>query len=97
MIDDFDAVYNKINTSFEYVKDMMGVMYDRLINDPTNEEIKEIYEGLGDAALRILSSQRDFIDVYATGEMKDYYMERVEDKINYISSVQTYFRGSRTR
>lgn len=97
MEEDFEIVYNKINTSFEYVEGMMGVIYDKLINDPMNEEIKEIYEGLGDAALRILSSQRDFVEVYAAGEMKDYYMEKVEDKINYMSNVQTYFRGSRTR
>lgn len=97
MDENFEIVYDRINKSFEYVNDMMGAMYDKLINDPMNEEIKEIYEGLGDAALRILSSQREFIDLYTTGQMKDYYMERVEDKINYISSVQTYFRGSRTR
>jgi len=97
MEDGFEAVYNKINTSFEYVRDMMGVMYDKLINDPTDEATKEIYEGLGDAALRILSSQRDFIYVYAKSEDKGFLLEMVEDKINYISSVQTYFKDSRAR
>lgn len=74
MGEQFDYVYEQMNKSFSYVEGMMGVICDKIKNDPTNSENIEILEGLGEIALKILYSQREFTDVYADGEMKDYYM-----------------------
>ena len=97
MEENFEVVYEKINSSFSYVEDMMGVIYEKIKNDPTDEYSISILEGLGEIALNILHSQRDFTYVYADGEMKDYYMERLDDRINYMTDVVSQTRSSKYR
>ena len=86
-MENFGFVYDKMSENYNALEQMMGTMYQQLLEDPTNENTKNILAGLGDIGKKMLSSQSDFVSIYADPSQKEALMARLDDKIQVLSNA----------
>ena len=66
----FVMVYDKMNSNYSAIENMMGVIYQQIQESPDNQQLQSILQGLGDIAKGIISSQMDFTEAYCDPSLK---------------------------
>lgn len=89
----FGMVYDKMNSNYSAIENMMGAIYQQIQESPDNQQLQSILQGLGDIAKGIISSQIDFTDAYCDPSLKDSLMNKISDKQNVLSNALNENKG----
>lgn len=84
-MENFDLLFEKMSENYNYLQTIMGEVYERVKNDPTDESNIQLLEGLGNLAKRMLSTEASFVTSYGTTDDAVILMDRIEDKQTSLS------------
>lgn len=93
-MDNFGMVYDKMNSNYSAIENMMGVIYQQMQESPDNQQLQSILQGLGDIAKGMISSQMDFTEAYCDPNFKDFLMSQLCDKQSVLSNALTESKGN---
>ena len=79
-MENFDLLFEKMSENYNYLQTIMGEVYERVKNDPTDESNIQLLEGLGNLAKRMLSTEASFVTSYGTTDDAVILMDKIEDK-----------------
>jgi len=81
MEEKFYSMYDDMTKTYEVVEQMMAAVYDEMVSNPSNEQNYRVLQGLGDIALRTLTSQENFVFTYCQdNQIKERMFNRIEEK-----------------
>lgn len=89
----FVMVYDKMNSNYSAIENMMGVIYQQIQESPDNQQLQSILQGLGDIAKGIISSQMDFTEEYCDPSLKYSLMNKLSDKQSVLSNALNENKG----
>ena len=86
-MENFDLLFEKMSENYNYLQTIMGEVYERVKNDPTDESNIELLESLGNLAKRMLSTEESFVVSYSPRKETMDLMDRVETKKSALSDA----------
>ena len=79
-MENFELVYDKMNSNYSAVENMMGAIYQQIQETPDDQQLRNILFGLGDIAQGLLTTQIYFTREYCDSSLKDSLMRNLSDK-----------------
>lgn len=76
----FDEIYDNMSGIFSKIENIMGYIYQDLQLDPNNEKNCELLQQLGEAALKVLDTQRELVETNAFGEISGSLISNIDSK-----------------
>lgn len=62
----FDLLVDKMNDNYNYLQTIMGVVYEKLKENPEDEYNRELLESLGNLGKRMLSTEESLVVSYGS-------------------------------
>ena len=79
-MENFDLLYDKMNENYNYLQTIMGEVYERVKNNPTDESNIELLESLGNLAKRMISTEESFVLSFCPNEEMIDLIDKIESK-----------------
>ena len=93
-MENFDIIFGKMSNNYYKVEDIMSDLHQQLIEQPENEQLKKLLEGLGNIAESIINEQIDFAYLYCSPDIKENVIGRLQTKKEtLISELQKDLSG----
>lgn len=87
MKENFGEIYDNMSLTYSELESMMGTIYEEMQNNPSDDRNNNLLQGLGSIGLKILSSQRDFTEMYGDADLKETLVSRLDEKISVLSNA----------
>ena len=81
------SFYNGLDGIYSKVEDLMGSVYLKIKNDPSNVEAKEMLAELNSIAQSILYVQMDFVKNYCNKDVIVKVIGELKDRANSLESL----------
>lgn len=79
-MENFDLLLDKMNENYSYLQTIMGVVYEKVKENPEDESSMELLESLGNLGKRMLSTEESLIVSYGSPDETINLMDRISDK-----------------
>jgi len=86
-MENFDNMYDSLNSVYSEIESIMGSIYDELQTDPTNVDKANFLQGLGSVALKVIASQQQLVESYGSKEYKDVLISNLDAKATALSEA----------
>lgn len=93
----FDTMYDNLSGIYSELESMMGSIYEELQSDPTNIDKANFLQGLGNVALKILSTQRDLVEEFSDRDVKDILISNIDNKASVLTTALAQSNNRKTR
>ena len=60
-MENFDLLLDKMNENYSYLQTIMGVVYEKVKENPEDESSMELLESLGNLGKRMLSTEESLV------------------------------------
>ena len=79
-MENFDLLFEKMNDNYNYLQTIMGVVYEKVKENPEDEYSRELLEALGNLGKRMLSTEESLVVSYESTDEAINLMDRINDK-----------------
>lgn len=79
-MENFDLLLGKMDDNYSYLQTIMGVVYEKVKENPGDEYSRELLESLGNLGKRMLSTEESLVVSYGTTDEAINLMDRISDK-----------------
>ena len=79
-MENFDLLVDKMNENYNYLQTIMGVVYEKVKENPGDEYSRELLESLGNLGKRMLSTEESLVVSYGSPDEAINLMDRISDK-----------------
>ena len=76
----FDLLVDKMNENYNYLQTIMGVVNEKVKENPEDEYSRELLKSLGNLGKRMLSTEESLVVSYGTTDEAINLMDRISDK-----------------
>lgn len=84
---DFDIVYESMSRTYGELEMIMRSIYQQIKEHPGDEKYLELFQGLGDVAKGMTSSQREFTSIYCDPSIKEALITRMDQRENVLEEA----------
>lgn len=92
-MDKFDEIYNTMINNYNELEEIMTYLYQQLASNPQDENIKNLFQGLGNVAKNMISTQKLFTKSYCNDELCDSLVDRLNSKQETLSNALEETKG----
>lgn len=86
-MDDFGAIYDRMSANYSAIENMMGAIYSQILDNPSNSQLLDTLQGLGDIAKGMLQSQISFTETYCKDSIKDSLVSNLSDRYDTLQDA----------
>lgn len=79
-MENFDLLVDKMNENYNSLQTIMGVVYEKVNENPDDEYSRELLELLGNLGKRMLSTEESLVVYYGSPDEAINLMDRISDK-----------------
>lgn len=76
----FDLLVDKMNENYNYLQTIMGVVNEKVKENPEDEYSRELLKSLGNLGKRMLSTEESLVVSYGSPDEAINLMDRISDK-----------------
>ncbi len=76
----FDLLFEKMNDNYNYLQTIMGAVYEKIKENPSDESNYQLLDALGNLGKRMLSTQESLVGSYCRTDDAVSLMDRIDDK-----------------
>ena len=76
----FDLLVDKMNENYNYLQTIMGVVNEKVKENPEDEYSRELLKSLGNLGKRMLSTEESLVVSYGSPNEAINLMDRISDK-----------------
>lgn len=76
----FDKVYESMQTNYNLTEQGLSIIDKQINANPKDEGARNLLDGLGDFATKVLSMQVDFVETFADKKDRDNLLKRISEK-----------------
>lgn len=73
--------------TYSELESIMGTIYEEMQNNPSDDRNANLLQGLGSIGLKMLSSQRDFTEMYGDVDLKETLVSKLDEKMSVLSNA----------
>ena len=92
-MDDFGAVYDRMSANYSAIENMMGAIYSQIQDNPSNSQLLDTLQGLGDIAKGMLQSQISFTETYCKDSIKDSLVNNLSNRYDTLQDALNKTNG----
>ena len=92
-MDDFGTIYDKMSANYSVIESIMTTIYSKIQSDPSNNQLLDILQGLGDVAKDMLQSQISFTETYCKDSIKDSLVSNLSDRYDTLQDALNKTNG----
>ena len=92
-MDNFGTVYDKMSANYSAIESIMTTIYSKIQSDPSNNQLLDILQGLGDVAKDMLQSQISFTETYCKDSIKDSLVSNLSDRYDTLQDALNKTNG----
>lgn len=92
-MDDFGTIYDRMSANYSAIENMMGAIYSQIQDNPSNSQLLDTLQGLGDIAKGILQSQISFTETYCKDSIKDSLVSNLSDRYDTLQDALNKTNG----
>ena len=93
----FGTMYDNMTGIYSELENIMGSIYQELQVDPTNGKNADLLQGVGSVALKVLSSQRDLVEMYGDKDLKASLINNIDSKAMTLSTALEQIRSAKSK
>ena len=79
-MENFDLLVDKMNENYNYLQTIMGVVNEKVKENPEDEYSRELLKSLGNLGKRMLSTEESLVVSYGSPNEAINLMDRISDK-----------------
>lgn len=79
-MENFDLLVDKMNENYNYLQTIMGVVNEKVKENPEDEYSRELLKSLGNLGKRMLSTEESLVVSYGSPDEAINLMDRISDK-----------------
>ena len=79
-MENFDLLVGEMNENYNSLQTIMGVVYEKVNENPDDEYSRELLELLGNLGKRMLSTEESLVVSYGSPDEAINLMDRISDK-----------------
>lgn len=79
-MENFDLLLGKMDYNYSYLQTIMGVVYEKVKENPGDEYSRELLESLGNLGKRMLSTEETLVVSYGSPNETINLIDRISDK-----------------
>lgn len=76
----FESVYDNYSVIYSELESLLGIIYDDIKKDSTNIEKANLFQNLGNIALKVIYSQMQLVEDYGDPHYKDQMLSNLDNK-----------------
>ena len=85
-MENFDLLLDKMNENYSYLQTIMGVVYEKVKENPEDESSMELLESLGNLGKRMLSTEESLVGSYCHKDEAITLIDKIEEKKNSLTT-----------
>lgn len=85
-MENFDLLFDKMNEDYNYLQTIMGVVYEKIKENPSDEYSIELLELLGNLSKRMLSREFSFVASYCNRNDAIRLIGKIEERKNTLTT-----------
>ena len=85
-MENFDLILDKMNENYSYLQTIMGVVYEKVKENPEDESSMELLESLGNLGKRMLSTEESLVGPYCHTDEAITLIDKIEEKKNSLTT-----------
>lgn len=79
-MENFDLLHGNMDDNYSYLQTIMGVVYEKVKENPGDEYSRELLESLGNLGKRMLSTEETLVVSYGAPNETINLIDRISDK-----------------
>lgn len=85
-MDNFDLIFTKMNENYDYLQNIMGEVYEKIKENPSDEANYQLLDALGNLGKRMLSTQESLVESYCLSDNAANLIDRIDEKKQVLTS-----------
>lgn len=86
--DNFSEIYDGMNAVYSKVEDLMGSAYNKVKNNPNDEDALRLLNELNEIAQSLLYIQMEIVKTYCDKTIINRLIGAIEDKVESLSTIK---------